>query len=56
MKLWVGFAIFMWLLCGLVGEWRMHGAGNLHFKGIAKGPITLAKAFDENPVTYPGPS
>jgi hypothetical protein len=26
-----------------------------HWKAIAKGPITLADAFNEKPVTYPGP-
>jgi hypothetical protein len=29
--------------------------GDLHWKPIAKGPITLAKAFRDDPVTYPGP-
>lgn len=52
MKLWLGIALLVWLICGLAGAWRL---GELHWKPIAKGPITLAKAFDDNPVTYPGP-
>jgi hypothetical protein len=53
MKLLVGFALLFWLICGLGGAWRL---GDMHWKQIAKGPITLIKAFNENPVTYPGPS
>ena len=56
MKAFVVFAVFIWLLCGFIGAWRLEGLGELHFKTIAKGPITLVKAFNENPVDYPGPS
>ena len=52
MKLWLGIALLVWLICGLAGAWRL---GELHWKLIAKGPITLVKAFNDNPVTYPGP-
>jgi hypothetical protein len=52
MKLFVGLAVFMWLLCGLAGAWMLKGDGDLHWKAIAKGPITLIKAFNEEPVTY----
>jgi hypothetical protein len=55
MKLWIGVVIFIWVLCGFAGEWRLDGLGYLQFKAIAKGPITLAKAFNDDPVTYPGP-
>ena len=55
MKLWIGIAVFVWVLCGFAGAWRLEGLGSLHFKTIAKGPITLAKAFNDDPVTYPGP-
>jgi len=55
MKLAVGIAIFIWLLCGFVGDWMLEGGDDLHFKKIAYGPITLVKAFDERPVSYPGP-
>jgi hypothetical protein len=53
MKWFVVFAVFVWLLCGLAGAWRL---GNMHIKTIAKGPISLIKAFDEKPVSYPGPN
>lgn len=52
MKLWLGIALFVWLICGFAGAWRL---GDMRWKPIAKGPITLAKAFNDNPVSYPGP-
>lgn len=53
MKWFVGFAIFVWLLCGLVGAWMLEGRHDLHWKAIARGPITLVKAYNENPINYP---
>ena len=53
MKLFFGFAVFFWLLCGFIGAWMLEKQGDL--KAIAKGPITLVKAMNDNPVTYPGP-
>ena len=53
MKLFVGFVVFVWLLCGLAGAWW---SGHTGWKYIAKGPITLIHAFNDNPVTYPGPN
>lgn len=55
MKLFIGVMIFLWLLCGVIGAWRMEGGDDMHFKTIAMGPISLAQAFNDNPVTYPGP-
>jgi hypothetical protein len=52
MKLLIGILIVVWFGCGLFGAWRMH---DMSFKKIARGPITMAKALDEDPVTYPGP-
>jgi hypothetical protein len=52
MKLAIGVAVFLWLLCGLAGAWMMEGGDELHWKMIAKGPITLVHAFNENPVDY----
>lgn len=52
MKAFAAVALFIWLMCGLAGAWMLD---SLHWKPIAKGPITLAKAFNEKPVTYPGP-
>lgn len=55
MKLWIGFAIFVWLLCGLAGDWMIDGRDNLHWKDVVRGPLTLIQAFNEHPVSYPGP-
>ena len=52
MKVWLGFAIFLWLLCGFVAALWL---GDMHAKVIVKGPISLAKAYNENPASYPGP-
>jgi hypothetical protein len=55
MKLFVGLAVFVWLLCGLAGTWMLEGSGDLQWKMIARGPLTLVKAFNDKPVSYPGP-
>jgi len=55
MKLAVIIAVALWLLCGVGGAWRLDELDRDHWKAIARGPITLAKAFDEDPVSYPGP-
>jgi hypothetical protein len=52
-KLAFGILVFIWAVCGLIGaSWL----GDHRLKTIAKGPISLAKAYNENPPTYPGPS
>jgi hypothetical protein len=56
MKLFIFFAMFIWLVCGVAGAWWKEGVGNMHFKTIAKGPISLVRAINDNPVSYPGPS
>jgi hypothetical protein len=53
MKLWVGFAVFMWLLSGLIGAWVLDDLDVDHWKMIAKGPMTLIKAVNEHPVSIP---
>ena len=55
MKLLVGIILFIWVLCGLVGAWRFDALDLDHWQTIARGPITLAKAFNDKPVSYPGP-
>jgi len=55
-KLFLLFVLFVWLLCGVAGAAWLEGVGNMHFKSIAKGPITLIHAINENPVNYPGPN
>lgn len=52
MKVAIGILVFLWLLCGVIGaSWL----GDHHWKTIAKGPITLARAYNDNPPSYPGP-
>ncbi len=55
MKLVVGIGLFIWLVCGFAGAWRLEGLDDLHLKTILRGPMSLAKAFNDDPVTYPGP-
>jgi hypothetical protein len=55
MKLLVGVILFIWLICGLVGAWRLDDLDLDHWQTIARGPITLAQAFNDKPVSYPGP-
>jgi hypothetical protein len=55
MKPFVAFLVFVWLICGLSGAWRLDKLDPEHWKDIAKGPFTLAESFSENPVSYPGP-
>jgi hypothetical protein len=53
MKLFVAIAIFFWLICGLAGAWMMGDLDSGHWKTIARGPITLIQAFNDDPVTIP---
>jgi hypothetical protein len=53
MKLLAGVIVFFWLMSGLVGAWILDDLDAAHWKAIAKGPITLHRALDEHPVTYP---
>ena len=52
MKLLVVIGAIIWLSCGLAGAWWLD---EMHLKTIALGPITLAKALNDQPVSYPGP-
>jgi hypothetical protein len=47
--------LFFWLICGVAGAWMLEGRSNMHWKTIAYGPLTLVRAFNEKPITYPGP-
>jgi hypothetical protein len=53
MKLLIGILFITWFGCGFVGAKRLD---DVSFKTVLRGPITLAKALNEDPVTYPGPS
>ncbi len=44
----------MWIMAGAVGAWMTDDLDRQHWKKIARGPITLAKAINENPLTVPG--
>jgi hypothetical protein len=55
-KAGIGFIVALWLICGLVGAWWMDDLDTDHWKDVAKGPITLAAAYNEDPPEYPGPS
>jgi hypothetical protein len=55
MKLAFGFLVGIWMICGLVGAWMLDDLDADHWKVVGKGPFTLARAFNEHPVTYPGP-
>jgi hypothetical protein len=53
MKLLIGILIVIWFACGLFGAWRL---GDTHLETIVRGPITMAKALNDDPVSYPGPN
>ena len=46
--------VLIWLFCGLAGAWMLGDLDRDHWKVIAKGPITLVKAINENPGGIPG--
>jgi hypothetical protein len=54
MKYAIALLIFIWLLCGAVGAWMLGDLDRQHWKTIARGPITLAKAVNEDPARVPG--
>jgi hypothetical protein len=56
MKLAVGIAVVLWLICGMVGAWKLDELDSQHWKAVAYGPITLADALNQRPVTFPGPN
>ena len=55
MKFAVGIVVFFWLLSGLIGAAMLGRLDSDHWQLIARGPITLGKAYKENPPSYPGP-
>lgn len=54
MKFAVIIALIFWLTCGLVGAWMMDDVDAHHWKSIARGPITLSEALNDDPVTFQG--
>jgi hypothetical protein len=55
MKLLLYILMFVWMLCGLAGAWWVGDLDSSHWRLIARGPITLAEALNDDPVSYPGP-
>ena len=53
MKMFVGIAVFVWLLCGLAGAWMLEGANHMHARTIIRGPISLIKAINDAGTPYP---
>ena len=54
MKLFIGLALFIWLVCGLAGDWLLEDGSDLNWSNVAKGPITLVKAMRQSPPTFRG--
>jgi hypothetical protein len=54
MKVFVGFAVLIWLVCGLAGGWMLEGR-QMHLKTIAGGPFSLIKGYNDSPEYSPGP-
>lgn len=53
MKLLIVILTAVWLACGLFGAWRLD---DHRLSSIARGPLMLAKASKDAPMSYPGPS
>lgn len=52
MKLAIGLLALIWVCCGLAGAWWL---GDRDLRTVARGPISLAEAYNDNPINYPGP-
>lgn len=50
MKLLLTVGLVFWFVCGIAGAWML---GDFGWKPIARGPLTLVEAFNEDPVTIP---
>jgi hypothetical protein len=55
MKWGIRFLVFFWVSTGLIGAWWLDDLDPKYWKVIAKGPFTLARAYNEHPPSYPGP-
>ena len=53
MKLAIGLLVFLWFFSGALGAWMTGDLDRHHWKKIARGPITLVKAINDNPVSVP---
>ena len=53
MKFAISILLFLWIFAGALGAWLTDDLDRHHLKKIARGPITLVKAINDNPVTVP---
>ena len=53
MKLAIGITLSLWLLSGAIGAYMLDDLDADHWKKIARGPITLADALQQHPVSIP---
>jgi hypothetical protein len=52
LKVFIGLVLFFWLICGFLGAMWLN---DMSIRNIVRGPISLAKGYNENPANYPGP-
>jgi hypothetical protein len=43
-------AVAFWAICGFAGAWRMD---DMRIKTIARGPLSLIEALNEDPISIP---
>ena len=53
MKAFLVVLFAIWLICGFAGAWMLEGT-NMHWKTIARGPLSLVEGYQDAPVRYPG--
>ncbi len=53
MKFAIRLAVFLWFLSGVTGAWMIGELNAEHWRTVARGPMTLVKAINDNPVTVP---
>jgi hypothetical protein len=54
MKFAVIIALIFWLVCGMAGAWMLGDLDRQDWKKVARGPITLHQALNDDPVTLTG--
>ena len=52
MKLLFGFALMIWVICGVAGGWMLEGV-HLHLRSVAGGPMTLINGMHDAPAYDP---
>ena len=55
MKLFLGFMVMLWLISGLAGAYMLEGS-RMHWKTVAKGPISLVHGYNSASRWDPGPT